>query len=431
MTSPVVSQQVGHITAVRGDASAAAPMIESALVAVRRVRAWADAQEAALVCRLTELSSFPAGAIADAGKCSLHDANRTKERAETLSRTPGLAGALDDGDITARHVDAVTRGAKQLDDERRREELFERLDDLVDVAAAATAEQFERRVKLEIRQLQSDDGDARLTRQRRSVRASSWTDAEGMWNLRGRFDPITGVELAAALDRTVQRLFSETTPELCPSDAIEKQRFLAGHALARLVRGAASVSSTGSSADSPAGSSADSPAGSSAGSSARCGVGSPEYVVVIDADAADQPGPVAEWPIPVEVPASVLAHLAVEAEINAVVVRNGVVLYAPGMLDLGRSTRLASRDQRRALRAMYRSCAIPGCGVRFDRCKVHHIDWWRHGGLTDLDNLVPVCVEHHARIHHDDWKVELGSRRELTVRFPDGTVRSTGPRVDG
>ena len=55
-----------------------------------------------------------------------------------------------------------------------------------------------------------------------------------------------------------------------------------------------------------------------------------EFVVVIDADATDRAGPVAEWPIPVEIPARVLADLAGDGDVHAVVVRNGVVLHAAG-----------------------------------------------------------------------------------------------------
>ena len=83
------------------------------------------------------------------------------------------------------------------------------------------------------------------------------------------------------------------------------------------------------------------------------------------------------------------------AHIHPVIVRNGVVLYAPGALNLGRSTRLANRAQRRVLRALYPTCAIPGCEARFELCKIHHVIWWEDGGLTDLDNLLPLCSRHH------------------------------------
>ena len=116
-----------------------------------------------------------------------------------------------------------------------------------------------------------------------------------------------------------------------------------------------------------------------------------------------------------------------DGDAYAVVVRNGVVIHAAGQLDLGRSTRLANRAQRRALRGLYSTCSIPGCSVHYNRCKLHHIIWWRNGGRTDLANLLPICAHHHTRVHDAGWNLTLGPNRELTIRFPDGTIRNTGP----
>ncbi len=400
MTPGAIAERAERVSAVRSDTGAPAPSIKGALVATRQIRAWADAQEAALIVQLGKVEVFCEPTIADAGKCSLGKANQTKERAETLDATPQLADALADGSITSGHIDALTRGSKQLNDDQR-DALFERADELVDVAAAATVDEFRRRLRLEVKNLQSDDGLDRLQRQQANVRVNTWTDAEGMWNIRGTFDPVTGVTLAAKLEGAVDALFAESVPAFCPSDPVEKQKFLAGHAMAQIINGA--------------------------GGSGRSG--RPEYVVVIDADARGVAGPIVDWPIPVEIPARVMAEFVADGEVDVVgvVVRNGVILHAPGELQLGRTTRLANKAQRRALRALYSGCAIPGCSVRYDRCKLHHIIWWRNGGCTDVDNLLPLCARHHANIHQDGWTIELGGRRELTVRFPDGTVRSTGP----
>ena len=395
-----VAERVEHIVAVRDDTSASDDLVESGLVAVREVQAWVDAQHAALVAKLST-AGFPEAAIARAGKTSIGAANKSTQRAATLTSTPKLAETLGDGQTTAAHVDAVTRAAAQLP-LTQRGELFERADALAAAAAASTVEQFARRITLEARRIQADDGLDRLARQRRNVRVSSWVDGEEMWNLRGQFDPVTGVRLASKLAATVEALFAEAVPQGCPDDPVEKQKFLTGHALIALIDGTAGVARSGRA----------------------------EYVVVVDADADPAtcgPGPVAEWPIPVEIPARVLAELAGDADVHAVVVRNGVVLYAPGELNLGRTTRLANRAQRRALRGLYRGCAIPGCSVAYDRCKLHHIIWWRHGGATDLDNLLPLCSKHHGKIHHDGWVIELGPHRELTLRLPDGTIHNTGP----
>ena len=89
------------------------------------------------------------------------------------------------------------------------------------------------------------------------------------------------------------------------------------------------------------------------------------------------------------------------------IVRNVIVLYTPGDLNTGRNTRLTNRAQRRALRALYRCCSIPGCTVSYDRCKLHHIIWWHNGGHTNLDNLIPVCSNHHTNIHNNGWIIQL------------------------
>ncbi len=417
MTPEAIGERAASVAAVRADTGAERHRIADALVDVRAIRAWADAQEAGLVGQLTRIESFPEATIAEAGRCSVGAASKTKERSDTLSSTPTLAEALEHGAITAGHVDTVTQRSKKLDDEAQRREFLDRANALSDVATAGTIEQFGKRLDLEVKRLQADDGEALLTRQQRNTRLSTWTDSEGMWNIRGRFDPVTAIRLAARLDSTVESLFAKETPALCPSDPVEKSKFLTAHAFIHLV-------APGEGAEvGTAGEAGTAPSPSAPAPAAR----RPEYVAVIDADAPGLPGPAIEFSIPVEMPRRVLAELAGQADVIGVVVRNGVVLYAPGELNLGRSTRLANRPQRRALRALYRCCAIPGCSTVYDRCKLHHIIWWRHGGRTDLDNLLPVCAVHHAKIHNDGWVVELGPNRELTLTLPDGRVQSTGP----
>ncbi|MGB0113271.1 MAG: HNH endonuclease signature motif containing protein [Ilumatobacteraceae bacterium] len=402
-------ERLERVTTTRADDAASVAALSAALRASTDLRSFLAASEADLARRLAACTSFPEAAIADTSRTSVGSASRTLERSATLDETPELASALDEARITAGHVDVLTRSARGLEPSQRRE-LFDRVDSLTDVAAAATVEQFGRRVRREASRILADDGIGRLERQRRETRLSTWVDHDGMWMVRGRFDPVTGMRLAARLDAAATTLFAEAAPDTCPSDPIEKQQHLRALALARLV---------------------DGPAGT-----ARSG--RPEFVAVIDvaAGAADaDPGDTPHvcgratvtWPIPVEVPQRVLADLVSDADVHTVVVRNGVVLHAPGALDLGRTTRLANRAQRRALRGLYRTCAIPGCSVGYDRCKLHHVVWWRHGGRTDLSNLLPVCSHHHARIHADGWTIHLTTDRRLTITFPDGSVRNTGP----
>ena len=395
-----IIERATAVLAVRADLAADPVSIESALRASSQLRSWLASSDAALTARLAAQVSFPEKTIADCTRSTLNEASKSKERSDTLDKVPSLADALDSAAITAGHVDAVTKATKGLDDDDQRSELIERVGGLLDVAAVASIDEWRRRLAMEVKHIQRDDGLDRLERQRKATSLRTWTDTEGMWCLSGRFDPVTGVKLAAKLDSALNALFAEQTPSTCPTDPIDKQRHLAALALAAMIDGT--------------------------GVGGR--PGRPEYVVVVDTSRSDgADGPTVDWGIPVEVPHRVLVELIGEGDVHTVVVRNGVVLHAPGDLDLGRSTRLANRAQRRALRALYSTCAIPGCSVHFNRCKLHHIIWWRNGGRTDLANLVPVCTHHHTKVHHDGWALSLGSHRDLTIRFPDGTVRNTGP----
>ena len=95
--------------------------------------------------------------------------------------------------------------------------------------------------------------------------------------------------------------------------------------------------------------------------------------------------------------------------------------------DLGKSARFANREQRRALRAMYKTCGIPGCTVASRHCQPHHIIWVSRHGDTDLDNLIPLCSKHHHAVHEGGWNLILHPNRSLTITYPNGHVQTSGP----
>ena len=110
-----------------------------------------------------------------------------------------------------------------------------------------------------------------------------------------------------------------------------------------------------------------------------------------------------------------------------------IVLGGDGeVLDMGRKRRLATPEQRLALRAMYPTCIIPGCTVSFDRTEIHHVDEWTgRVGETNLNRLVPVCSHDHHRIHEGGWKLDLDtdSARTITLTRPDGTTEYHDPSI--
>ena len=113
MDPVAVAERVHRIVAVLDDAAPSDDLIESGLVAVREVQAWADAQQGLLVAKLSA-DGFAEARIAKASKTSLGAAEKATQRSKTLAATPKLAGALGDGATTAAHIDVVTRAAAQL-----------------------------------------------------------------------------------------------------------------------------------------------------------------------------------------------------------------------------------------------------------------------------------------------------------------------------
>ncbi len=393
-----VQELVGRVAAV--DAGCADwTVLQAAVGELRRLKSWVDGREVMLARMVAEVSSFPEKSLAEAGRTSLRHGEQILHRAETVQLVPEFEASLDAGRVSGAHVDVLGRVLRELEPATR-QLLVDVAGSLVLVAENVTADEFARTVRAEARRLEADsDGLDRLERQRRAVRFNSWIDRDtGMGRWSATWDPETMVRLENRLDAKVQALFHDTQPANCPTDLLEKQSFLRAHALLALLNG----------------------------NGAR--LGRPEIVVVVDHTHPHPDGrPVIDWGLPVELPDRVLADLAKNANTFTVVVRNGVVIDAPGELNLGRTTRVANRAQRRALGALYATCAIPGCHVRYSRTKLHHVIWWRHDGRTDLCNLLPMCERHHQNVHKDGWILTLTPDRTLTIQLPDGQIMTTGP----
>jgi hypothetical protein len=150
----------------------------------------------------------------------------------------------------------------------------------------------------------------------------------------------------------------------------------------------------------------------------------PEVSVLIDLQALQHglhEQSVCETNDGLDLPPDIIRRLGCDADIIPIVLGgDGVVL------DQGRARRLATREQRRALRAMYRTCAHPGCQVRFEDCRIHHVQWWEHLGPTNLANLLPLCDGHHHLVHEGHWDLALKPDRTITLRRPDGTLYFEG-----
>ena len=85
------------------------------------------------------------------------------------------------------------------------------------------------------------------------------------------------------------------------------------------------------------------------------------------------------------------------------------------ILDLGRTSRLFSRAQRKALRVRDRRCRARGCTIPATWCEAHHLKPWALGGATDLADGVLLCSFHHHRAH--DTEVEVTRRPDGDMEF--------------
>ncbi len=75
-------------------------------------------------------------------------------------------------------------------------------------------------------------------------------------------------------------------------------------------------------------------------------------------------------------------------------------------LDVGRSCRLFTESQRRALAVRDGGCIWPGCDAPPGWCEVAHVVPWARGGPTNLDNGALMCAFHHRRFDNDGWALE-------------------------
>jgi hypothetical protein len=392
---------------------------------VAGLQRFLQAREIDLNQRLRQLAAQcpgvdPAAINARATGRSAGGAGRALERAEQAAQAPELKASMDEGRLSGEHLDAFTAAVRSLD--ARLQPALRALEaDLVAraVSQRATVEQFRGWLQREIRLIEADDGKRRLERQKRDSRCRVWVDPNtGMVKTSLSLDPELGAVYQHLLHEQLNARLAQPRPPECPTDPLDAMDWLRAHALMDLIRGEGGP------------------------------VGKPEVIVVIDQQTFEhgrhQHSRVDAGP-GIDLPIDTIRGIAGRARFVPVVVNSDGVVIAQGEpvpsydqivqslsrpvgLDHGRSRRHASVRQRRALRAMYRTCAIPGCSRHVSITEAHHVHYWEHGGHADLANLLPLCRHHHDRLHAERWRLTMAVDRAITVRARDGTVlMSTGP----
>jgi hypothetical protein len=146
--------------------------------------------------------------------------------------------------------------------------------------------------------------------------------------------------------------------------------------------------------------------------------GEDRTLVVVNVSSENLARIVSDVPAGTSQPAQAVCHIegvgAVEAAtaqklacdnplLGAIIDKHGKVLA------LGRSRRLVSKAQRRALMIRDQMCRYPGCHST-RHLKAHHVVPWILGGRTDLNNLILLCQWHQpqcmrvvSRLHGMGW----------------------------
>ena len=303
--------------------------------------------------------------------------------------TPSRRGRCQQGTPTR-----LARVTRDLDDAGR-SQLQELEATLVESAATSSVEAFERQVRDLGRILSRDDGVANHERLRRQRSLRRWVDRNtGMCHTHLQLDPEADAKVSAALDAAIAA--ERATPDDAEGRSFDQ---LKADAMVTLITGARSRDRR-----------------------------IPEVTVLIDLDTLRHglhDTSICESGDGQPLPPATVRRLCCEAAIVPVVL-NGT----GASLDVGRDQRLATRAQRRALRAMYRTCAHPGCPVRFADCDIHHVIDWDHHGPTNLANLLPLCSRHHHLVHEGGWQLSLHPDRTITLHRPDGTLHYDDTTID-
>jgi len=366
-------------------------------VMIRRnshLRGWVDAVDVRLTRRLKELQvegrSEAAGmALTDQGRRSGKEAKNTENREQICAEFPALEDALAVGSVSADHLDVLARLTRNLSDIER-SDLHSVGDDLIESATSDYVSEFERKTRNIIDHIRAThaprDEAAELDRQRAESSIKAWVDKiSGMHKTLITCDPIRDAALHIVIDAQLARL------KQLPEHANTAFGSLQIDALV------AAVSSTQP-------------------DQARI----PEISVLIDHRSAchgRHADTICETSPGTPLPVSSVQRMCCDATII------GITLGDNGeTLNVGRQQRTASRAQRRALRAMYRTCAHPHCDTSFDRCRIHHIIAWILNGNTDLENLLPLCEQHHHLVHEGNWTLTMTPNRICTWTRPDQTI---------
>jgi hypothetical protein len=310
--------------------------------------------------------------------------------AKALRRMPTIADLLRDGRLSYSKVREITRVVDVVDEHR-----------LAELALTATASQLARMIS----GFRSADG-ARISQQ--TKRAVTWHEREdGMVEVRARLPKDEAAVLVAAIDAAKDQFGPPPSkPDTCrdaePEPAPSVSAYSNADALLDVARGFLNTAPQDRS-------------------------GEDRTLVVVQVSAANLAKDVSDVPAGTSEPAAAVCHIAGVGSVEPATAQKlacdspllGAVIDKHGkVLALGRTRRLVSKAQRRALLIRDGMCQYAGCH-QTRHLKAHHLVPWILGGRTDLQNLILPCQWHHTAVHEGGITITEGPEGWVFTK-PDG-----------
>ncbi len=343
---------------------------------------------------LADAARSGAGWVAARTEQSRPEAAARFRLARALRTMPGVAAAYTDGRLGAAKARLLADAAADAP-----EVFAEHETALIEHAEKLRVDQCSRLLAFWRAHANPDGATGREAKQyaKRALHLSQSFD--GSWHLNGSLTPEHGEILATALDRRCQALY-QADKAVADATGTPIARTAAQRRVDALVELVTQATASGEHG---------------------CGVNTPSITALVHlehlADVRTRPGDVVgetEHGHPVS--AATAQRWTCDAAVSRVV-------FGPGSvpIDLGTSARFPSPAQRRALAARDRGCVFPGCDRRPGWTNAHHLTHWVHGGPTDLDNLVLLCVYHHHQVHEGGYRISRSPDGQLSFAHPDGT----------
>ncbi len=95
------------------------------------------------------------------------------------------------------------------------------------------------------------------------------------------------------------------------------------------------------------------------------------------------------------------------------------------VLEVGRTQRLFTAGQLKALWLRDKHCTFPGCQTPAHWSDAHHLRHWVDGGPTDLGNAALLCGRHHTVVHRDQLAGTIVDGQVLWDRRPGSYQRQS------